>query len=56
MKTPEFKVLPCVICTIGFNSYVASHKLFFSRYRKIAKLSNDEKEKQTQINQIQIKN
>ncbi len=55
MKTPEFKVLPCVICTIGFNSYVAGHKLFFSSRRKIANLANDKKQP-TQINKIQIKN
>ncbi len=23
---PEYKLLPCVFCTIGYNCYVASHK------------------------------
>ena len=35
MKKPEFKLLPCVFCTIGFNCYVAGHKIVFATYQKI---------------------
>lgn len=27
MSQPEYKILPCIFCTIGFNCYVAGHKL-----------------------------
>lgn len=27
MSKPEFKLFPCVFCTIGFNGYVATRKL-----------------------------
>jgi len=27
MSEPEFKLLPCVFCTLGYNTYVAGHRL-----------------------------
>ncbi|MBL4910897.1 MAG: hypothetical protein JKX78_12895 [Alteromonadaceae bacterium] len=27
MNKPEFKLLPCVFCTLGYNTYVAGHRL-----------------------------
>lgn len=35
MSKPEFKLLPCVFCTIGFNSYVAVNKLTVAATKKI---------------------
>jgi len=40
MSKPEFKLLPCVFCTIGFNSYVAVNKLVTKVSKKIRQ-SND---------------
>tara|TARA_R110001583_G_C5588099_1_gene403515 strand:+ start:405 stop:584 length:180 start_codon:yes stop_codon:yes gene_type:complete len=43
MKKPEFKLLPCVFCTIGFNCYVAGHKVISATYQKITdKQSNQQ--------------
>ena len=36
MKKPEFKLLPCIFCTLGFNCYVAGHKVVSATYQKIA--------------------
>ncbi len=36
MSKPEFKLLPCVFCTIGYNGYVAGHKLVSKTYQLIA--------------------
>lgn len=33
MTKPEFKLLPCVFCTIGFNCYVVGHKIVSSAYQ-----------------------
>jgi len=27
MNKPEFKLLPCVFCTLGYNTYVAGYRL-----------------------------
>ncbi len=27
MNKPEFKLFPCIFCTLGFNSYIAVRKL-----------------------------
>jgi len=27
MNKPEFKLLPCVFCTLGYNAYVAGHRI-----------------------------
>tara|TARA_R110001592_G_scaffold76227_1_gene230214 strand:+ start:1212 stop:1385 length:174 start_codon:yes stop_codon:yes gene_type:complete len=35
MKKPEFKLLPCIFCTVGFNCYVAGHKIVSATYQKI---------------------
>jgi len=35
MTKPEFKLLPCVFCTIGFNCYVAGHKIVSATYKKM---------------------
>lgn len=42
MSKAEFKLLPCVFCTIGFNSYVAVNKLATKVSKKI-KQSSDKK-------------
>ncbi len=39
-KKPEFKLLPCVFCTIGFNCYVAGHKLVSAAYDKVTQKQN----------------
>ncbi|MFT4939305.1 MAG: hypothetical protein ACI88A_002345 [Paraglaciecola sp.] len=36
MKKPEFKLLPCVFCTIGFNCYVAGHRIISSTYQALS--------------------
>lgn len=36
MTKPEFKLFPCVFCTIGFNCYVAGHKIVASAYDKFS--------------------
>ena len=36
MDKPEFKLLPCIFCTIGFNSYVAVRKLATAAGNKLA--------------------
>ena len=35
MKKPEHKLLPCVICTIGLNCYVAGHNLVQASIKKL---------------------
>lgn len=35
MSKLEYKLLPCVFCTIGFNSYVAVNKLAFATSNKL---------------------
>jgi hypothetical protein len=35
MKKPEFTLLPCIFCTIGFNCYVVGHKVASATYQKI---------------------
>ena len=35
MSDPKFKLLPCVFCTLGYNSYVVGHKLLNKSYRLI---------------------
>ena len=42
---PEYKLLPCIFCTIGFNCYVAGHKAISSTYQKI---TNKQKNQTTQ--------
>jgi len=37
MKKPEYKLLPCIFCTIGFNCYVAGHKMVSMTYHKLSK-------------------
>jgi hypothetical protein len=27
MNKPEFKLLPCIFCTLGYNTYVAGYRL-----------------------------
>jgi hypothetical protein len=34
MNKPQFKLLPCIFCTIGFNAYVAGHKIVCSTLDK----------------------
>lgn len=54
MKKPEFKLLPCIFCTIGFNCYVAGHKAVSAAYQKIAdkKLAQKNLVDQNQTGQI----
>jgi len=40
LAKPEFKLLPCVFCTIGFNSYVAVNKLANVTLKKIKRKNN----------------
>ena len=42
MNKPEYKLLPCVFCTIGFNSYVAVNTLAAVAVKKF-KQQNDQK-------------
>jgi hypothetical protein len=35
VKTPEFKLLPCVFCTIGFNRFVAGYKIVSTTYHAL---------------------
>ncbi|MDX2369303.1 MAG: hypothetical protein QNK36_13035 [Colwellia sp.] len=48
MKKLEHKLLPCVICTIGLNCYVAGHNLVQASVQKLMNhktkeyVSNDE--------------
>ncbi|NQZ81177.1 MAG: hypothetical protein HRT52_09200 [Colwellia sp.] len=37
MKRLEYKLLPCVFCTIGFNCCVAGHKMASMTYHKLSK-------------------
>jgi hypothetical protein len=36
MKKPEFKLLPCIFCTIGFNSFVAGHRIISTSYKALS--------------------
>jgi len=38
MNKPEFKLLPCVFCTLGYNAYVAGHRFV---YKTTQLLTND---------------
>ena len=42
MSNLEYKLLPCVFCTIGFNSYVAVNKLAVATSKKV-KGQNEQK-------------
>jgi len=35
MKKLEHKLLPCVFCTIGLNSYIVGHNLFHATIQKL---------------------
>ena len=37
MAKPEFQLFPCIVCTLGYNTYVAGHRLV----SKAAGLLND---------------
>jgi len=36
MKKLEYKLLPCVFCTIGLNSYIAGHNLVHATVQKLS--------------------
>jgi len=40
MKKLEYKILPCVFCTIGLNCYVAGHNLVHASVRKLTNHKN----------------
>lgn len=33
MSQPDYNIFPCIFCTIGFNCYVAGHKLIAATYK-----------------------
>jgi len=35
MKKLEYKLLPCVFCTIGLNSYIVGHNLVHATMQKL---------------------
>jgi len=35
MKKLEYKLLPCVFCTIGLNSYIVGHNLVHTTMQKL---------------------
>jgi hypothetical protein len=37
MSKLEFKAFSCIFCTIGYNCYVAGHKLVVGGYEKLTK-------------------
>ena len=41
MSQPDYKMFPCIFCTIGFNCYVAGHKLVSATYKVTKKGSNE---------------
>lgn len=49
MTKPEFKLLPCVFCTIGFNCYVVGHKVVSATYKKMTG-KNEEKQGEASYN------
>jgi len=56
MKKLEHKLLPCVFCTIGLNSYIVGHNLFRTTvYATILKLFNYAKSEKSK-EQISIQN
>jgi hypothetical protein len=36
MSKPQFKVFSCIFCTIGYNTYVAGHKLVCGTYDRLS--------------------
>jgi len=40
MKKLEYKLLPCIFCTIGLNCYVAGHNLVHASVRKLTNHKN----------------
>lgn len=55
MKKPEFKLLPCIFCTIGFNCYVAGHKVASATYQKITGKAEESHLEANHNNVVQIK-
>lgn len=51
MKKLEYKVLPCIFCTIGLNCYVAGHNLVKA---SINKLTNHKKKEYVSNNEQPI--
>lgn len=53
MDKPEFKLLPCIFCTIVFNSYVAVKKLASAAGNKLSPktelLRNDQNEERENL-------
>jgi hypothetical protein len=52
MTTPNFKLLPCVFCTLGYNTYVAGYKLLSLGHRTLSKNSNTPSSTLGKINAI----
>lgn len=52
MKKLEHKLLPCIFCTIGLNSYIVGHNLVYTAMSKLTKdvLSSKVKERSTTTN------
>ncbi|NQZ09650.1 MAG: hypothetical protein HRT35_21070 [Algicola sp.] len=40
MSKPKFKMFPCIFCTVGYNTYVAGHKLVCGTYDRLSGQSN----------------
>jgi len=40
MKTKEFKLLPCIFCTIGYNCYVVGYNVTAKTYQSLAQFQN----------------
>ena len=54
MDKPEYKLLPCIFCTIGFNCYVAGHKMVAATYHKIT--HSPQKHSQAELSEPKVDN
>jgi hypothetical protein len=60
MNKPEYQLLPCIFCTIGYNGYVAGHKLVSKTVKSLtnntkpAQLESREKMTIEQLNKQKI--
>ncbi|PCI58570.1 MAG: hypothetical protein COB35_13530 [Gammaproteobacteria bacterium] len=54
MSKPEFKLLPCVFCTLGYNTYVAGYRMVSKTAELMTKRITDEAQPVTKEQQAEL--